>query len=118
MSQNALARLIEAARRASGESYAEIARRGQMPASTVHKLATTDLHTPPKKETLESLAKGLDLPVKVVTRAATEAAGYYVYEDTLPDSETQVLIANIEQLTPEQRASVTALVGHMLKSMP
>jgi hypothetical protein len=87
-----------------------------MPRSTVHKLATKPITALPKRETLEKLAVGLRLPVDVVIRAAQEAAGYHLYEETLPDADTVILISNIEQLTPEQRATVGSLVSHMLKT--
>lgn len=117
MSDSALARLIADRRAATGDSYTDIAQRGGMPRSTVHKLATAELSSAPRPDTIEKLAKGLELPVDLVTRAAQESAGYKVYQERLVDTDAQVLIANIGALTPEQRASVMALVNHWLKPM-
>lgn len=116
MAAHPLAQLIEARRRDAGESYGEIAERGgeRLSKSYVHKLATTDQPTMPRPEQITALATALRVPEEVVMRAAQQSAGYHVYEERLPGTDTQVLVANIEALTPEQRASVAALVHHML----
>lgn len=115
---NALARLIAERRRATGETYEEIGGRADMPKATVYKLATKPLVDMPKAETLAKLARGLALPLDVVTRAAQQATGYHVYTETLPDTDTQVLIAHFDALTPEQRRNVLALVTSMLDEKP
>lgn len=112
---NHLARLIADVKESTGASYSDIADRAGMPRSTVHKLATTDLVGLPKTETLTRLARGLNVPIEVVTRAAQASTGYHVYEETLPgDTTTQVLIANISRLDDDQRAAVALLVQRLL----
>lgn len=113
---NELARLIAEVKETTGRSYGDIAERGRMPRSTVHKLATAELTTMPKLETLNRLAQGLDVPVGVVTRAAQAASGYSVYEAETPDATTELLISNISQLDPDQRAAVAALVQRLLRT--
>jgi hypothetical protein len=115
---NPLARLIEQHRRDTGESYATIAQRGEMARSVVHALATKPIAQPPRLKTLEHLAKGLELPREQVVQAAQSAAGYQVYVERTPNTDTQILIANVEQLTPEQRAEVAALVEQFLAERP
>jgi transcriptional regulator with XRE-family HTH domain len=113
---NELAKLIAEVKESTGDSYADIADRADMPRSTVHKLATTNLATLPKLDTLERLARGLNVSVEVVTRAAQAATGYSVYEETTPDAKTQILISNISKLDPDQRAAVSALVQRLLRT--
>lgn len=114
--ENALARLVKSRVDGTVENYSTIAVRGNMPRSTVHKLATGPITALPKRETLEKLAIGLGLPASVVIRAAQEAAGYFLYDEELPDGETTILINSISQLTPDQRASVSSLVDHLLRT--
>ena len=66
--------------------------------------------------TIDALAKGLDVPVSAVRPAAAESTGLHYY-DALPagredsgDRERELLIASIDELTPEDRRHVAALV--------
>ena len=62
-------------------SYADIARRGSLPRSTVHHLATNLRPArPPHPQTVTRLAEGLELPAAQVRSAAARAAGYEAYE--------------------------------------
>lgn len=112
---NALRHLIETRRAEKRLSYGDIARAGGLPKSTVHKLATTVRWTKaPHPETLDRLALGLGVSASVVRRAAAEASGLtavHTVEET--DEGLRVLIGSIEELTPDQRAQVAALVDAM-----
>lgn len=116
MPEHELARLINERRQVNGESFEAIAERGgeHLSKSYVHKLTTSTQPPMPKPEQITALAVALELPENVVLRAAEQAAGYHVYEETLPGTDTQVLIANMEQLSPEQRQKLLALVRSML----
>lgn len=106
----ALQRLIIDRMRERAWSYGAVARRGNMPRSTVHHLATTASPVrPPRPDTLEALARGLELPLSAVRNAAAQATGLHVGTVTV-DSETAVLIASLEELTPEDRRHVAALI--------
>jgi len=114
---NPLQRLIRQRLRERGLSYGEVARRGGLPRSTVYTLAVTrNLSRPPRPATIDGLAKGLDVPVSVVRAAAAESTGLHYYDDvTVPadspgDHERELLIASIDELTPEDRRHVAALV--------
>jgi transcriptional regulator with XRE-family HTH domain len=114
---NPLQRLIQQRLRDQGWSYREVARRGGMPHSTVHTLATTrNLARPPRPATIDALAKGLDVPVSAVRAAAAESTGLHYYDEVPPgrddpgDRERELLIASIDELTPEDRRHVAALV--------
>src|ERR1700749_3421897 len=114
---NPLQRLIQERLRDRGWSYGEVARRGGLPRSTVYTLATTrNLTRARRPATIDALAKGLDVPVSAVRAAAAESTGLHYY-DQVPagqehpgDQERELLIASIDELTPEDRRHVAALV--------
>jgi transcriptional regulator with XRE-family HTH domain len=114
---NPLQRLIQQRLRERGWSYREVARRGGLPHSTVHTLAATrNLARPPRPATIDALAKGLDVPVSAVRAAAAASTGLHYYDETPAgpenpgDPERELLIASIDELTPEERRHVAALV--------
>jgi transcriptional regulator with XRE-family HTH domain len=119
---NPLQRLILQRLRERGWSYGEVARRGGLPRSTVYTLATTrNLARPPRPATIDALAKGIDVPVSAVRAAGggaapAESTGLHYYDDAPAgrerpgDQERDLLIASIDELTPEDRRHVAALV--------
>jgi len=114
---NPLQRLIQQRLREQAWSYGDVARRGGLPRSTVYTLATTrNLARPPRPATIDALAKGLDVPVSAVRAAAAESTGLHYYDETPGghehpgDPERALLIASIDELTPEDRRHVVALV--------
>jgi transcriptional regulator with XRE-family HTH domain len=114
---NPLQRLIQQRLRERGWSYREVARRGGLPHSTVQTLAATrNLARPPRPATIDALAKGLEVPVSVVRAAAAESTGLHYYDEPTAgpenpgDPERELLIASIDELTPEDRRHVAALV--------
>ena len=120
---NPLQRLIQQRLRERGWSYREVARRGGLPHSTVHTLAATrNLARPPRPATIDALAKGLDVPVSAVRAAAAASTGLHYYDevpaeddDDAGDPERELLIASIDELTPEDRRHVAALVESLRK---
>ena len=113
---NPLQRLIQQRLRERGWSYREVARRGGLPHSTVHTLAATrNLARPPRPATIDALAKGLEVPVSVIRAAAAASTGLHYYDEPAGpenpgDPERELLIASIDELTPEDRRHVAALV--------
>ncbi len=116
---NPLLRLIARRLRERGWSYGEVARRGGLPRSTVYTLATTrNLVRPPRPATIDGLAAGLDVPVSAVRAAAAESTGLHYYDEPAAgpgrggpgDQERELLIASIDELSPEDRRHVAALV--------
>jgi transcriptional regulator with XRE-family HTH domain len=106
-----------------GWSYGDVARRGGIPRSTVHHLATTARAAAmPQQATLEGLARGLDLPLDTLRRAAAEACGIHLYHqgptDTATEPEVDMLIASVAQLSPADRRHVAALVESLLRHQP
>jgi transcriptional regulator with XRE-family HTH domain len=114
---NPLQRLIRQRLRERGWSYGNVARRGGLPRSTVYTLAVTrNLARPPRPATIDALAKGLDVPVSAVRAAAAESTGLHYYDQPPARQqdpgyrERELLIASIDELTPEDRRHVAALV--------
>src|SRR6266700_6010625 len=112
---NPLQRLIQQRLRERNLSYGEVARRGGLPRSTVYTLATTrNLVRPPRPATIDALAKGLDVPVSAVRAAAAESAGLHYYDEPPAgrqdpdDRERELLIASIDEPSPEDRQHVAA----------
>jgi transcriptional regulator with XRE-family HTH domain len=115
-----LRRLILSRMRERGFSYGDVARQGGLPRSTVYTLAITQsLGRPPRPATLDALARGLDVPVAAVRAAAAQSTGLHYYDEVpaghehLADPERDLLIASIDELTPEDRRHVAALVESM-----
>jgi transcriptional regulator with XRE-family HTH domain len=122
---NPLQRLIRERLREQGWSYGEVARRGALPRSTVYNLAITrNLARPPRPATINALARGLGVPVAVVRAAAAESVGLHYYDEApgrqrpAGDRETELLIGRIDELSPEDRRHVAALVESLLNREP
>ena len=118
---NPLQRLIQQRLTEGKLSYGDVARRGGLPRSTVYTLATTrNLVRPPRPATIDALARGLDVPVSVVRAAAAESTGLHYYDEAPPghqpgDQERDLLIASIDELSPDDRRHVAALVESLRK---
>lgn len=122
---NPLQRLIQDRLRERGWSYGEVARRGELPRSTVYTLATTrNLIRPPRPGTIDALAKGLGVPVSAVRAAAAAAAGMHYYDQApggqgrVGDREKERLLDGIDELSPKDRQHVAALVDSLRKQAP
>ena len=112
---NALQRLIRRRMAEQRWSYGEIARRGGLPRSTVHNLATAaKLTRPPLPATIQRLAKGLDLSVDTVRAAAASAAGYDLWQQPVADPEIDVMVAGLKRLSADERRHVQALIQSLL----
>ena len=118
---NPLQALIQQRLREREWSYGDVARRGGVPRSTVYTLAITrNLARPPRPATLDGLAQGLALPVSAVRAAAAESTGLHYYDEVPAeprpgDRDRELLIASIDELTPEDRRHVAALVESLRK---
>ncbi|MDX6345625.1 MAG: hypothetical protein QOF84_415 [Streptomyces sp.] len=125
---NALQQIMRERLDRQGWSYGEVARRGGIPRSTVHHLATTErLVRMPQPTTLEGLARGLELPLDAVRGAAAEACGIHVYAGesagaaaagATADPEVDMLIASVQRLSADDRRHVAALVESLLDRTP
>lgn len=99
-------------------SFADVARRGGLPRSTVHHLATNERPSrPPHPQTLTRLAAGLDLPAERVRAAAAESTAPTVLTLTR-DPEIEFLVSAVGRLSQEDRRYVAALVRTLLARTP
>ncbi|MEU6217778.1 helix-turn-helix transcriptional regulator [Streptomyces sp. NPDC047022] len=125
---NALQQIIRDRLDSEHWSYGDVARRGGIPRSTVHHLATTDhMARMPQPATLEGLSQGLGLPLSTIRQAAAEACGIHLYapaDAPAPaaapsgDPEVDVLIASVQRLSADDRRHVAALVESLLGRAP
>jgi transcriptional regulator with XRE-family HTH domain len=119
---NALARLIHRRREELGLTWKELGARGGFPSHTVfHALATKAEHRqPPRAETLERLAKALDVSLDLVRAAAAEAAGYRL-EDVKVNLEVaedvRVVAAAMNELSAGDRAELRRMAVDFLNDV-
>jgi len=112
---NALQQLIRRQMDENRWSYGDSARRGGLPRSTVHHLATLEeLTRPPRPITLERLARGLDVPLDAIRAAAATATGLHVWHEPVADPEIEVIVAGLNRLSPDERRHVQALIRSLL----
>ena len=111
---NPLQALIRARMAEQHWTFADVARRGALPRSTVHHLATNEQPSrPPHPQTLTRLAAGLDLPAERVRAAAAQATAHTVLTMTA-DPEIEFLLSAMGRLSREDRRYVAALVRSLL----
>ena len=95
-------------------TFADVARRGALPRSTVHHLATNEQPSrPPHPQTLTRLAAGLDLPAERVRAAAAQATAHTVLT-MAKDPEIEFLLTAVGRLSREDRRHLAAMVHTML----
>lgn len=111
--QQTLADLIRIHKDATGESYADIAKRAGLSKAKVGQLAVAEQRHMPRVDTVEKLAHGLKLPLTLVQRAAMASAGI-TPRDVASVTEADVLAAKIRRLPPRDQAIITTMVETML----
>ncbi len=109
---SALHRLIAERKAEMRWSYKDIARRGGMSRSTVHKLATATYEGLPRHDTLTQLAKGLGLPVSAVREAALQSARTRTTR-TRTSQGREILLGHAQELTDEQIQHVNRYIDMM-----
>lgn len=106
-----LARLIKNRKTELGLTWQEIGKRGGFTShTTVHALANkTEHRQAPRRETLERLAKALNLPLDLVSQAAAQSAGYGLQEipTTLSNGEDiRIVAAAMNSMSEADRAKL------------
>ena len=104
-----LAELIRQHQDNTGDSYADIARRAGLSKAKIGQLASTDQPHMPRIDTLEKVAAGLRLPLRVVQQAAMASAGI-MPESYDSDQAIDLIVANLRQLSPEQLGTAARLI--------
>lgn len=92
----------------SALTYAEISKRGELPKSTVGKLAAKPLTRSPNAETLTALARGLGVPVSTVQQAVSDALGY---TREPADDTTREIVNMLAEMSQDDRKMAAALVS-------
>jgi transcriptional regulator with XRE-family HTH domain len=111
---NPLQILIRARMAEQHWTFADVARRGGLPRSTVHHLATNEQPSrPPHPQTLTRLAAGLDLPAERVRAAAAQSTVHTVLT-IAKDPEIEFLLSAMGRLSREDRRDIAAMVRTML----
>jgi transcriptional regulator with XRE-family HTH domain len=109
---SALQRLIAERKAEKRWSYSDIATRGGMSRSTVHKLATMPYEGLPRHDTLSQLAKGLGLPVSAVREAALQSVRTRTTRARTSQGR-EILLGHAEELTEEQIEHVNRYIDMM-----
>lgn len=101
------------------ENLSSIARRAKMPRSTVHSLFTVEKRIQtPHPETIEALARGMNMSVDAVRRAAGGAAGYKIdVPDELDSDEGRLIVAAFHDLDPTRRRELARRARFLLAEM-
>lgn len=95
--------LIRDTRRAKDMSVSELARRANMPRSTVHKIENQPPKDRPADVTVDKLASALGIPRRQILDAVSESLGLRVSHGR-PALVSQQLLDQIEALPPERRS--------------
>jgi transcriptional regulator with XRE-family HTH domain len=109
---NALQRLIADRKTEKRWSYRDIARRGGLSRSTVHKLATADYEGIPRQETLAQLARGLGLPASTVREAALQSVRTRTTRARTSQGR-EILLGHVEELSDDQVEHVNRYIDLM-----
>lgn len=110
---NRLQNLIQQRLDERGWSRNHLATRSGVPRQTVYKLMRAELKDMPEDRTLSRLAQGLEMPERLLRDAAAESIGIRIYDDAVSDSDTKVVIATMEKLTPARRRAIRKMVEAM-----
>lgn len=92
-------------------SWAELGRRSGLSRATVHTVATQPRLGMPRRETIDGLAKGLQVTPAQLRAKAFETAGLpYTEREVEIDAERTTLMASIESLTDDDVREILAIV--------
>ncbi|AYN58266.1 immunity repressor [Arthrobacter phage Kepler] len=107
--QITLAELIRQHQDKTGDSYSIIARRAGLSKAKIGQLASLDQPHMPRIDTLQKIATGLRLPLRVVQQAAMASAG--ILPDTYDTEQAiDLIVANLRELSPEQLGTAARLI--------
>ncbi len=110
---NRLQRLIQERADERGWSLAHVATRSGLHRQTVYRLMREEPRDLPSPKTFSGLARGLELPERMLRDAAAESIGIRIYDEPVSDPDTKVVIATMEKLTPARRRAIRKMVEAM-----
>ena len=103
-----------------GENYSTIARRGELPRTTVYSLAMKEeRRQTPHPDTIKGLAKGMSMLESVVKSAAGAAAGYRSSAglSELSTEESRLIVEAATHLDKERLEALARRARHLLAEM-
>jgi transcriptional regulator with XRE-family HTH domain len=104
-----LSDLIRSHQDRTGESYATIARRAELSKAKIGQLANTTQNHMPRVDTLERLAKGIGVPLRVIQQAAMASAGI-TPEDYSGEQRLDLVVAALRDLSNDDLETVFAVI--------
>ncbi|UVK62574.1 immunity repressor [Arthrobacter phage TaylorSipht] len=109
--QITLAELIRQHQAKTGDSYADIARRAGLSKAKIGQLASTTQPHMPRVDTIEKIAAGLRLPIRVVQQAAMASAGILPAEEYDTEQRVDLIVADLREMTPAQLDTAARLIA-------
>lgn len=107
--QITLAELIRQHQDKTGDSYSVIAKRAGLSKAKIGQLASITQPHMPRIDTIEKVAAGLQLPVRVVQQAAMASAGI-TPEGYDTEQQVDLIVAQLRELDPEQLGTAQRLI--------
>lgn len=106
--------LIKRHQDATGHSLREIATATGLSKSAIAELAQDRQRRVLQEQTIEKLARGLRLPPASVTHAALVSAGM-APAGPAPDQRIALIVSDLERLSPDDLATVEAVIASLVK---
>lgn len=104
-----LAELIRQHQDRTGDSYSVIARRADLSKAKIGQLANTAQAHMPRSDTIEKLAKGLNLPLRVIQQAAMASAGI-TPEGYSAEQRVDLLASALRELNEDDLDTVAVII--------
>lgn len=99
----------------TGDSYSMVAQRAGLSKAKIGQLANHTQKNMPRAFTLEALAKGLNLPLKMIQQAALASAGI-TPEGTGGEQRIDALVAMLKELSPEDLETAGIIISGLKTS--
>lgn len=114
--QITLAELIRQHQDKTGESYSTIAKRAGLSKAKIGQLASTTQPHMPRIDTIEKIAAGLNMPVRVVQQAAMASAGI-VPESYDSEQQIDLIVSYLRELDPAQLSMASRLIRSLVSEL-
>lgn len=117
MNENAaitLAELIRQHQDRTGDSYSTIAKRAGLSKAKIGQLALAAQPHMPRVDTLEKIARGLQVPVRIVQQAAMATAGI-APEDYADESRLDLIVSQLRELPAADLETVELFIASLYK---
>ncbi|QGZ16929.1 immunity repressor [Arthrobacter phage LittleTokyo] len=110
-----LAELIRQHQDRTGDSYSTIARRAGLSKAKIGQIAALSGQPHmPRVDTLEKVAKGLQVPLRVVQQAAMASAGV-APDDYADEARIDLIVSQLRELPPADLETVELFIASLYK---